>query len=319
MALIVINSNAYDSNGEQGIARVKLAKTAQTLSGVNLIRGDSRIQKIEMELSRYYGGVDLSALTFVVYAVNADGNSDVYTLFNPEITEYAITFTWVVYGVATAAVGSTRFEVEGVNQEDGGAVVWQSGIMAFPVVADLGNIPDSAQEQELTNLQKLILYVNEELPTVLAAREATIEATANAQEATTAADDAALAANEAAAAGNDAAASANAAAESANREATAANDATADAREATQAAITAKKNADKATASANIAAGNAQSIADEADEAEVKRKEAEALRVAAERQREIDFEGFTLGFSIIDGKLCVKIGQDDETAHEEGE
>lgn len=233
MANVVINSYALNSN-ENGIARVKLMKTAQPLSNVILIRGDSRSQVIEMHMPRHFGGVDMSTLTYMVNAINGEGAGDVYVLESPSVTDLEVVLSWPVHGVATAVAGTTRFEVEAVDQDDGKTIIWQSGVMSFQVSEDLGHIPDDAQEQELSNLQSLILYFNTELPGILR-------------------------------------------------------------------------------------------FAEEAEAAEAARKTAEAERVVAEKQREDSFITFSYGFTVVDGKLCVKYGEDeepnedDEPVQEEGE
>ncbi len=221
---IVINSYTLNSN-EDGIVRVRLTKAAQPLSNVILVRGDSRSQIIEMDLTRRYGGVDMSTLTYAVNVVNADGDRDVFMLELSAVTNEKITLSWPVHGVATAAAGITRFEVEAIDQNAGNTIIWQSGIMSFKVTEDLGNIPDGAQEQELSNLQSLILYVNEKLPDILR-------------------------------------------------------------------------------------------FAETGEIAEASRVRAEADRVSAEQQREESFLTFSYGFTVVDGKLCVKYGEEEEPAQQ---
>ena len=217
------------SANENGIAVVCLKKTPQVLTNLHLVRGDSRTQIIRMILQRYIAGVDMSSLTYYVNAINAEGVGDVYsTSVEKTFDDHSVMLAWTVYGIATAAPGTTRFEVEAIDEDDGEAVVWQSGTMSFQVIDDLGDIPTEEQEQQLSDLQNLILYVDRELPGILR-------------------------------------------------------------------------------------------MAEDMAEAEAERKRAEEERVAAERQREIDFETLSHGITVVNGTLCVKYDAGDEPEEDEND
>ena len=133
------------------------------------IQGDSRTQSVTLQVPRYADGVDLSVLAWSVNAVNAAGDTDVYTLTATVSDEY-IALDWLVRGVATAAVGTTMYEVEGVGEDaNGNALIWQSGAGKISVKPAVEAEISEDTEAQLTALQQLIVYVDGELNNVIQA------------------------------------------------------------------------------------------------------------------------------------------------------
>lgn len=155
------------------VKEVVLTKAPNSTAVVGLVRGDNRTQIIRFVVDRYEGGVDLSGLTWSVFVQNADNETDYYTLETVQITDTEVIVEWLVRGITTSVAGTTQFELEGIAQ-DGETKVWQSGSRTITVYKDLNG--QISGEEDLTEVQKLILYVRHELPEVIVARDAANDA-----------------------------------------------------------------------------------------------------------------------------------------------
>lgn len=137
-----------------------------------VIRGDSRTTVIHCFIPRNPGGVDLGDLSWSIHVENALGQTNVYVPDNVSLKDDGITFQWAPSGTATAASGLTQFSVEGVGGTEEMPKVWQSAVYQLIVKDNLEAQIDSEGAQALTDLQALIQYVNTELESVIAAKEA---------------------------------------------------------------------------------------------------------------------------------------------------
>lgn len=167
------------------IRDVHANKKGNTTPLLTLVRGDNLTQIIRMIVQRRYGGVDLSDLTWSIVLENADGVTDNHYISDVEIDDDSIEVRWNVHHVATASVGDTRFELEGIKyDEDGSKIpVWQSGIYYIRITEDINHTPSELEIKQLTAVQQLILYVDGELKNVLAAKEEAEKAATAAMEA----------------------------------------------------------------------------------------------------------------------------------------
>ena len=162
------------------IREITIDKIPDARAALSLIQGEGRAQIVRFVIDRNEGGVDLSGLQWMVRAVNAAGDSDVYMLDAPTFDDKTLTVDWLVHGVATAVAGETRFELQGVAEADG-PVVWKNGTRTIKVYESLDAIP-SEDDEQLTALQTLILHVRNELDGVVAAGQAAGKAAAEADE-----------------------------------------------------------------------------------------------------------------------------------------
>lgn len=160
------------------IKRIDINKQPDPRATLELVKGESRTQVVRFLIDKEDGGIDLSGLQWIVRAVNAAGDSDVYMLDAPTPDDRMLTVDWIVSGVATAVAGETRFELEGVAEADG-PVVWKNGTRIIKVYESLDAEP-SADDEQLTALQTLILHVRNELEGVIAAGQAAGKAAADA-------------------------------------------------------------------------------------------------------------------------------------------
>ena len=165
------------------IRDITIDKIPDARAALSLIQGEGRAQIVRFVIDRYDGGVDLSGLSWCVKAVNAAGDSDVYMLDAPTFDDKTLTVDWLAHGVATAAAGETRFELQGIAEADG-PVVWKNGTRIIKVYESLDAIP-SEDDDQLTALQTLILHVRNELDDVIAAGQAAGKAAAEAVRAET--------------------------------------------------------------------------------------------------------------------------------------
>ena len=149
---------------------LQAGKTGSKCTPVTLIKGDGGTYAVCMSVDRYYGGVDLSPLSWSVTVENAAGATDEYKL-TAKINEKTIETEWIPEGTATAAVGITKFKLSGFG-EDGKTLVWQSGTYHIRIDDTINYVPGSETETALTEVQKLIIYVDGELNRVIKAADA---------------------------------------------------------------------------------------------------------------------------------------------------
>ena len=210
----------------------------------HFIRNDVGTQMVWFTVNRYHDGVDLSKLGWSIHFRNANGVGDIAAPHeNPDVRSDKILIGWLVRGAATAAVGDLTFNLRGAATVNGETLRWSSGDEKRPVYDAQTSGASGSQSQQISELDAFISRVQNELPSILAARDE---------------------ANEAATAANIAAESAASAAESAGKAAGNANTAANTAITAAAAANDAAKTADKAADAANEAATNANNVAENA-------------------------------------------------------
>lgn len=219
------------------LRQILVGKNGCSAAGLTLIQGDANTQIIQMIVQRYYGGVDLGGLTWDVVFGNGEGKTDTHYLTDVKVGDANISCNWKPHGLATQAAGLTKFQLEGYAEDEDGAaaMVWQSGAYFFNVSEDMNDVTTDEENAALTEVHKLIMYVDKELPGV-------VQAGSDAATAAAAANAAAAEANAATAQAVPAAEAANAAAQSANAEAAAADKATARATNAAEEAEAARDN-----------------------------------------------------------------------------
>lgn len=147
-----------------------VGKFGNASTPVELIKGDNYTQKIMMRVPRYFGGVDLAPLAWSVTVENAAGATDEYAL-SAIRGEDAIEMEWIPGGTATAVPGITKFKLSGFG-EDRNILVWQSGTYHIRVKDTFSHTPGSETAAKLTEVQKLIIYVDGELNRVIKAADA---------------------------------------------------------------------------------------------------------------------------------------------------
>ena len=147
-----------------------VGKCGNASTPVELIKGDNCTQKIMMRVPRYFGGVDLAPLAWSVTVENAAGATDEYAL-SAIRGEDAIEMEWIPGGTATAVPGITKFKLSGFG-EDRNILVWQSGTYHLRVKDTFSHTPGSETAAALTDVQKLIIYVDGELNRVIRAADA---------------------------------------------------------------------------------------------------------------------------------------------------
>ena len=245
------------------VTSVRVGKSGSRSTPIKLIVGDSNSQVVRIIVPRHFGGVDLGALAWAVEVRNANGATDIYYIYDKQTDPDVIELFWKLTGTATSAVGVTEFQVQGLEDDTGaGPVIWQSGVYCMQILPDeIEHVPGSEEQQALTALQGLIVYVEGELNTVLAARDAANTAAENADGAATEARQAAYAATDAKTGAEAAATGANNAAQAADAAAANANNAAGGANAAAKQALTSAANADTAVRNADNAANTALSAA----------------------------------------------------------
>jgi len=151
------------------IKHIRAGKLSPVQPVITLIRGDAASQIIRLGVNRHYGGVDLSSLAWAVTVENAAGATDTYRL-SPILSGDDLEMEWCVGGTATAAPGVTAFTLSGFS-EDAGTTLWQSGVYHIRIADTIEYTPGSETEAQLSNVQKMIVYVEGNLENVIRAGE----------------------------------------------------------------------------------------------------------------------------------------------------
>lgn len=165
------------------VIKIEAKKDTRCTQTICLIRGDRRTQILRFGVNRYDGGVDLSDLAWVIKTVNANGVEDVFDPEAVEIGESRITVDWLVEGSVTDADGLAKYELNGLDTvgEDVVPVIWRGGTGTISLRADIS--PKFGESDGMTNIEKLILYVDGELQNVIDAGSAAADAAARANRA----------------------------------------------------------------------------------------------------------------------------------------
>lgn len=142
------------------VKQILVGKAGSSATPLTLIKGDSNTQIIEMIVDRYYGGVDLEGLAWSVTAENAEGASDEYKAIKASISDAGVIIQWKVTGTATAAVGITKFKLSGYTQDGDNVLIWQSGDYFIRINDTFEHIPGAETQAALTEVHKLIVYVD---------------------------------------------------------------------------------------------------------------------------------------------------------------
>lgn len=134
---------------------------------IDVVCGDNNTKIVRLVVPITVDGVDLSGLMWHIKFINASGERDFHKASNIEITDDAIHVDWTIRGKATSKPGITQFQFEGFSDED---LVWQTSKM-YLRVKDRIEVPEenTDEEESLTELQQLIIYVSSELSNVIAA------------------------------------------------------------------------------------------------------------------------------------------------------
>lgn len=166
------------------VIRIQAQKDARCMQAVCQIHGDRRTQILRFDVNRFDGGVDLGGLRWVIKTTNALGKEDIFDPEAVEIKERTISVDWLVDGSVTDATGIAGYELNGIDTaKDGQPVQWSGGLGSISVRAGKG--PKFGETDGMTNIEKLILYVEGELQSVIEAGDA---AAAAAERANRAAD-----------------------------------------------------------------------------------------------------------------------------------
>ena len=157
------------------VIRIHAQKDARCMQAVCQINGDRRTQILRFDVNRFDGGVDLGGLRWVIKTTNALGVEDIFDPEVVEIKERTITVDWLVNGSVTDGDGMATYELNGIDTtEDGQPVQWSGGKGSISVRA--GHGPKFGESDGMTNIEKLILYVEGELENVVEAGSAALDA-----------------------------------------------------------------------------------------------------------------------------------------------
>lgn len=140
---------------------------------IRIMQGDTRSHVVRFVIPRYDSGVDLAPLAWYVHFIDANDVADIglpSALY--EVTDTELRVRWTLTGRISEIPGSTRFRLHGVgSDEDGNRVAWTGGEGEIEVTEIPGVEVQPDQDEAMTSLDELIIYVEKQLPGVVAAGE----------------------------------------------------------------------------------------------------------------------------------------------------
>lgn len=159
-------------------------KSAPMSPMIRLMCGDTRTQIVHFIVNRLFGEVDLCELSWKIKVVDAKGEADIHEPHGEVVcSAEQIEVEWLIHGIATSTPGETRFELIGVDEgADGDPIIWQSGIGTI-LVTECLHAESSGNTEQLSELNKLIVYVDGELKNVIASGKAAEDAAKRANDA----------------------------------------------------------------------------------------------------------------------------------------
>lgn len=159
-------------------------KSAPMSPMIRLMCGDTRTQIVHFIVNRLFGEVDLCELSWKIKVVDAKGEADIHEPHGEVVcSAEQIEVEWLIHGIATSTPGETHFELIGVDESaDGDPIIWQSGIGTI-LVTECLHAESSGNTEQLSELNKLIVYVDGELKNVIASGKAAADAAKRANDA----------------------------------------------------------------------------------------------------------------------------------------
>lgn len=141
---------------------------------IDVVCGDNNTKIVRLVVPIAVDGVDLSGLMWHIKFINASGERGFHTASNIEIANDIIYIDWTIRGKATSKPGITQFQFEGLSDGD---LVWQTSKLYLRVKDRIEVSEENIDDEEnLTNLQQLIIYVNGELDNIIEAGKAARDA-----------------------------------------------------------------------------------------------------------------------------------------------
>ena len=147
---------------------------------IDVVCKDNNTKIVRLIVPTEADGVDLSDLIWTINVENADKATDSHTPSSVAIKEGKILIDWTIHGIATSVPGITSYQYMGVSES---GMVWQNAKMYLNVRDRIEATPSEDEEDTLTDLQKLIVYVNAELENIIEAKDIAINAAERAEEA----------------------------------------------------------------------------------------------------------------------------------------
>ena len=140
---------------------------------IDVVCKDNNTKIVRLVVPTKVDGVDLSDLIWTINVENADKATDSHTPSSVAIKEGKILIDWTIHGIATSVPGITSYQYMGVSES---GMVWQNAKMYLNVRDRIEATPSEDEEDTLTDLQKLIVYVDAELKNIIEAGEAAMDA-----------------------------------------------------------------------------------------------------------------------------------------------
>lgn len=140
---------------------------------------DDDVLRLEFKMPRYIGDTDLSVFPIRINYINANGESDVYTVSDRKTYNQYLTFTWLVGPTATRYKGNTKFNVCMKTLTEDGYVdrEFNTTIATLPVLEGL-----EVDEGVVTEYSDIIEQWRQELFGIGDTEESSIKAVSQAEQ-----------------------------------------------------------------------------------------------------------------------------------------
>ena len=103
------------------------------------VESDDDVNKVQFEIPRYYGEIDLSTFEVRINYMNANGDGDIYDVIDLNIVEDNLMFSWLVGSLALAYKGDVKFIVcfKKLNEDFTVSKEFNTTLASLPVLEGL--------------------------------------------------------------------------------------------------------------------------------------------------------------------------------------
>lgn len=103
------------------------------------VESDDDVNKVQFEIPRYYGEIDLSTFEVRINYMNANGDGDIYDVIDLNIVEDNLVFSWLVGSLALAYKGDVKFIVcfKKLNEDFTVSKEFNTTLASLPVLEGL--------------------------------------------------------------------------------------------------------------------------------------------------------------------------------------
>lgn len=113
------------------------------------VESDDEVKRLWFKMARYYHDIDLSTFTIRINYTNANGDGDVYTVYDVEIGENELIFSWLVGRYAVQTAGNVNFVLCLLDIDENNIIdrEFNTTIAVLPVLKGLETVGGIIEDQ----------------------------------------------------------------------------------------------------------------------------------------------------------------------------